>query len=128
MLGLFVFAAHSQTIIEANAVQVAWDEVTTLDNGDPIPTGSIIAYEVFVAPSDDKAAAVSQGEVTGTSYTVQLPGEGVFVVGVRTVRVVDSVRYESEINWSDENGAATPDPFLVRLYLPPAIPTGLRAF
>jgi hypothetical protein len=123
---IVALAAIGQTIVDANAVQIAWDAVTTLDNGDPIPAGDIIAYEILVAPSGDKGAAISQGEVTNTQTTVQLATEGVFVIGVRTIRVVNGTRYESPINWSDVNGVNTPDPFLVRLYRPPAVPAGLR--
>lgn len=110
-----------QTVVRENPVSVAWDEV--------LPMGDdTISYEVFVAPLGDYPAADSVGQTELLTMDVPLPGEGDWVIGVRTVRTITSngeVLY-SEINWSDVNGLATPDPFIARWYAAPAAPGNLR--
>jgi hypothetical protein len=110
-----------QTIVRDNPVSVAWDEVTPMG-------GDTISYEVFVAPVGDYQAAQSVGETDLLTMDVTIANEGDWVIGVRTVRSITSngeILY-SEINWSDVNGLATPDPFIVRHYAVPAAPSNLR--
>ena len=90
--------------------------------------GDTISYEVFIAPLGDYPAAQAVGQTELLAMDVMIANEGDWVVGVRTVRTITSngeVLY-SEINWSDINGLATPDPFVVRHYEAPAAPSNLR--
>ena len=42
--------------------------------------------------------------------------EDSYIVGVRTVRTVNGIKYYSEINWSNVNGESTPNPFYLEYY------------
>lgn len=95
---------------------VQWDVVVTLDNGDPIPAGVTVKYRVYLAPEGDKPNLSLLGETDQLEFTIGVPGEGLWIAGVSAVRyeMVDGVLTEineSEINWSDEDGEWTPEPF-----------------
>jgi len=110
-----------QTIIRDNPISVAWDVVMPLG-------GDTISYEVFTAPLGDYAAAQSVGQTALVEMDVTISGEGDWVIGVRTIRTITEngeILY-SDINWSDVNGLATPDPFIVRHYAAPDAPGNLR--
>lgn len=110
-----------QTIIKDNHVSIAWDPVISADN-------DIISYEIFITQSGDYVAAQSIGQTELLEFDVEIPNEGNWIIGVRTVRTIienNEVLY-SEINWSDQNGEATPNPFIVRWYMVPAAPNNLR--
>ena len=111
-----------QTAVRDNPVSVAWDGVLPMG-------GDTISYEVFVAPVGDYQAAQTVGQTDLLEMDVPLASEGDWVIGVRTVRTIISngeVLY-SDINWSDVNGLATPNPFFLRWYAVPAAPSNLRS-
>jgi hypothetical protein len=127
VLLLVVVLAFGQTPIYTNQVTVAWDEVAPLEPSD------VIAYEVFRSPfpitgdRQDPADHESLGELTPTSMSITFAVEGDYVIGVRTVRMVSGgeIVY-SDINWSDENGEFTPNPFIVKFYKAIQRPKNLR--
>jgi len=114
----------AQTVVYTNAAVVAWDAVTKLADGSPVPTGDAISYEVLRAPAGNKASAVVVGETPQLQFAVTFPSEGDWVVGVRAVRTTGTERLMSDINWSDVGG--TPNPFVLRYYRGPAVPGNLR--
>ena len=111
----------AQQIVYYDNVPITWDAVTPI-------AGSTITYEVIRAPSGDPAAIEIVAEISGVEYDVSLVVEGDWIVGVRTIRTIDSnnERYLSSVNWSDINGVYTPDPFVVRYYTVPPMPMGLK--
>jgi len=114
-----------------NQATISWDAVTTNINGDPIPPEHTIKYRIYLfkgISSEGPFVAIKVGETDRLQYVVTLEEEGKFLVGVMAVRY-DENQLEigvSEINWSDVNGEATPNPFGLIHYLPPAIPVNLR--
>lgn len=130
---VLLFAAVA-TAVEwrvTNQATVSWDPVMTLENGDPLPATDSIKYKVYLsnaATDPGKTNPVLLGETDQTQYTLTLNTEGKFIVGVTAVRYNESAEEvgESEINWSDVNGAATPNPFGLLFYHPPASPVNLR--
>ena len=110
-----------QTIVRQNPVTVEWDQV--------LPMGDdIISYDIFVAPIGDYASAQLMGTTDLLEMEVTFPDEGDWVVGVRTVRTIISngeVLY-SDINWSDQNGESTPNPFTARWFIVPGAPSNFR--
>jgi len=111
-----------QTVHYANQVTVAWD---------PVSDTGVITYEVFVAPYPlpdplDLGTLDPPVETAATEATVSFSIEGAYTVGVRTKKQVDTEILYSEVNWSFENGANTPDPFIVGYYVPPDAPLTLR--
>jgi hypothetical protein len=109
--------AWAQTYVRPTQSTVAWDAV--------VETGQTVSYKVYVAPLDDKDAKTFLGTTTELTYTVTIPTElSMYVVGVSTI--VDeggAEEKESAINWSDVNGANTPQPFI---YVNLNPPTGLK--
>jgi hypothetical protein len=125
VLLLCATAVTAQVTHWANQATVEWDVVTTLSDGSPVPAGDTIAYRVWTR-LDGVETMVA--EVSSTSYTFTFDVEGIYTVGVQTIRYPENGDPEvtSEINWSDVNGVMTPDPFYLGFYLPAAAPEGLR--
>ena len=110
-----------QMIVRQSSVDIAWDSIAPI-------IGSTIIYEILRAPLNDKASFEIVGETVLVTYLVMFSSEGDWVVGVRTVRTIDSnsERLLSSINWSDVDGLATPNPFIGRWYVAPDVPENLR--
>ena len=113
-----------QEVYYANQVTVAWDPV--IDSG-------AISYEVYISPYPvvdtlDPGAHTLVLETAATEAVVTFQAEGKYAVGVRTKKLIDGEELYSEINWSYENGAMTPNPFIVGYYTGPAAPVNLRLY
>jgi len=89
----------------ANQSTVGWGEVTTVGNGNPIPAGSTITYQTYLANSvtdPDKLNPADTGIVTINEKIYTLNTEGKFYVGAKSLRNVDGEILESStIAWSD---------------------------
>jgi hypothetical protein len=116
-----------------NQITIEWDAPTTLIDGAPIPTGAIIKYDIYLANAltdPDKANPVklTAAPIEALQYTLTLNAEGRYLVGVKAVRMdADGATLaQSETNWSDVNGAMTPNPFGLVHYLAPMAPGNLR--
>lgn len=114
-----------------NQATAAWDAVTTLDDGSALPAGNTVKYRVYLSNAvtdPDKANPALLGETDQLEYVITLNAEGKYFVGVQSVRFDETATEVgvSAINWSDTNGAATPNPFGLVHYLPPAAPANLR--
>jgi hypothetical protein len=118
ILILVLFSAWAQDVIYTNQATVAWDAVAPLG-------GDTITYEVWIS---DGTTDTLMAETDLLEHTITFGVEGSWTIGVRTVRTITATgeRLYSEMNWSDVNGEATPNPFVIRFYLPPAAPLGLR--
>ena len=121
LIGLLLMAgvASAQwTPVHTNQITVIWLEVTTLENGDPIPAGDSVAYEVFTRKLPD-GTQQSIGRTTELTSTITIPDEGEWAVGIAAIRLcADGSETITEINWSTVNGAATPNPFSVIYRIP----------
>jgi len=111
-----------QTVVYVNSAVVTWNLSAGLADGSAFLPGDVITYEVVIARPADKIHITLLGATALPPYTVTLPEEGDWVVGVRTIRVAGSERILSEFLWSD----GTTNPFILRLYRGPAAPTNLR--
>ena len=102
---------------------VTWDPVTTLANGDPIPAGWTVEYEVFIGDPE-----LPLGMTPLPTFTIDVEWDSHRKVGVRTVlEEADQLTvHYSEINWSDVNGEETPVPFVLVQPQGPAVPLGLE--
>jgi len=114
----------AQQAVYDNVVDIAWDAVAPA-------AGTAISYEVFYAPLADPSDARLIGDTADLEYTISITDFGDWTVGVRTIQTVVATGavQVSEINWSHENGLATPDPFFLRRIPPypdPAAPVNLR--
>ncbi|MHC4537465.1 MAG: hypothetical protein ACYS6K_26290, partial [Planctomycetota bacterium] len=118
---LFAFGAHALEWRSTNQATISWDPVTTLVNGDPIPATDLIRYRIYLKESGT-TAELFVDEIGFSTYTITLSTEGKYIVGIQAVRY-DSAGVEvgeSEINWSDVNGEATPNPFGLVFFHPPS--------
>lgn len=111
---------------------IEWDAVTVLGNGDPIPIGDIVQYQVYLCRYDEpKENAVPEGSPTDlTEYTFTLVNEGRYWVGVRALRTPQG---ETEaipspgIAWSDDPLVCeSSETFGFKLYFSPIGAVGLR--
>jgi hypothetical protein len=104
--------AFAQTAIVTSNPTVGWQAVTKLSDGTVVPTGDIISYDVVISPYVSGQAPVPTflANVSSLNYHVTFSGEGQYVVGVRTKRVVsDGTVMYSDYVWSSVGG--TPSPF-----------------
>ena len=103
----------------ADQVTVEWDAPTTYDNGDPIPAGLILTYDVYIR--EKGGSQVFVGETMTLEYTVTLPAPGMkYDIGVLAKYPVDSDWIYSVVAWSIEEG------WDVGFFVPAAQPDNLR--
>ncbi len=122
----------AQDIVYKTSAIVEWDAVTTLGNGDPIPAGWAMSYEVYlstqypVVDEQDPAAHSLAGATAATQLgPITVDWYEHKAVGVRSKLVDGADVYYSEIGWSYVPEVTDNSPFLyVRLSLPR--PMGLR--
>lgn len=110
-----------QQFVYDNVLPITWDAHTPI-------IGSTITYEVIRAPRYHPELLEVVDETLEIFYSIPFVAEGEWIVGVRTVRTIDSIgeRYLSPVNWSDINGEWTPDPFVVRYFIVPEMVKNLR--
>lgn len=126
ILVMILSFGFGQEIEYTNQITIIWDAVTTLNNGNPIPDGDIIEYEVWLR--DGIGNEYSIGTTSDLSFSIIVAEEGTYTAGVGTVRTINGmgeVSY-SDINWSDVNGEWTPSPFVLRYIVPPSSVKNLR--
>ncbi len=131
-LVLFAGIALAQTWHTANQATVAWDAVTTIDNGDPLPPTDTIEYVVYLANAvtdPNKTNPVEVARTTNTQQLITLNVEGQYFVGCKAIRkIADGTEVgESVVAWSDDpqyvqNG----ETFGLRYFMPPSAPNQLR--
>uniref|UniRef100_A0A6M3IGW2 Uncharacterized protein n=1 Tax=viral metagenome TaxID=1070528 RepID=A0A6M3IGW2_9ZZZZ len=111
----------------ANQVTVAWDAVTTLEDGTTIPAGSTVQYQVFIRV-DPGGTPVAGATTNATQAVITLATEGRFHVGIKAQRLVSGqVVSESLIAWSSNvASAAGGNTWGVVYYLPLAPAKNLR--
>jgi hypothetical protein len=122
-----VVVAQEIEWVVANQATVQWDEVTTLESGNPISSG-IITYEVFIVKAEqDKSEGISLGVTSELNFLITFTEEGSYLWGVRTLRQVNSDIMRSVISWSDDgpsNLSGIPEG--VKFFELPAAPKGQR--
>ena len=115
----------------ANQSTIAWDAVTKTSEGKDFQTGDVIKYQVYIV---NQGAAKDTGvkigaEVTALEYTITFPTEGVWLSGVKSIRIPGSSKtniQESTITWSDNTDTTlVPVPFGFIYFAPPARVGGL---
>lgn len=120
--------AFAQVWYPANQKTIAWDPVTTLADGSPLPAGSSIQYRVFIKPQG-ATTQTEAGVTANTTFTVTLTAEGKYFVGLQTERkdATGAVVATSPIGWSSDaaivQGGAT---FGLTFYQSPKQAGGLR--
>jgi hypothetical protein len=121
---LLLFVASllpAQEIIDTNSVVIAWDPVTELADGTPVPVEDQISYRVYRAPKGDRETPEYIDQTESLQYTVTFLEEGIYELGVSAVRTTDIGQTESTIAWSEDYG------FIIRYLRAPLPPEGLRS-
>ena len=136
LMGIFFLANNvlAQTLYPPDQATIAWDATTTLSNGNAIPVGDTVQYEIYL--SNDGLTGTSVGTTSLLQYTLTFTGEGIFFVGVSARRIPsgtilancnDQTCPISGVTWSNSTDiAAVPVPFGFINYLAPKSITGLR--
>jgi len=130
---VIIFSAYALDWQKTNQATVAWDAVTTLEDGTVIPAGDVIKYNVYLAnfktdPNKENPSLLTTTPIVDLQYVITLNTEGRYLVGVSAVRFDSegTLLEESEVNWSDTNGEYTPNPFGIVHHVPPGKPKNLR--
>ncbi len=116
----------------ANQRTVAWDEVTTNSNGDPIdPNVTAVVYNVYLRNSITGGTPVQVATAIETlDYVVTLNVEGSYYVGVSSQRKTTDtgeLLEESTVSWSDDPAVVqNGETFGIRYFLAAAPPVNLR--
>ena len=125
-----VGVVYGQTWHTANQATVAWDAVTTLSNGDPVPAGDIVRYKVWLKNAVTGGEPVELGEVAELEYTITLNTEGKYFVGVSALRYTSEniLISKSTICWSDMVActAEAEGPFGIQYFLSLKDPVNIR--
>lgn len=105
LLILLVPLLMGQDIIYTDLATVEWDAVTTFINGDPIPAGWIVEYEVLI--SDPMQSLGITADTTATFAVIWLEDKA---VGVKTIVTENDgvTKHYSEITRSDIEGIPVP--------------------
>jgi len=102
---IFIGTANALDWHTANQATIGWNPVTTLADGNPIPPGSVIAYQTYLANAvtdPTKQNPTDTGIVDTNEKIYTLTIEGKYFVGVQTLREVDGETIMSSyIAWSD---------------------------
>lgn len=127
---LFAIPCFGQTWHTTNQVTLAWDAVTTLSTGDPIPAADTVKYQAYVKFQDASATPVAVGsEVDATQQTISFSTEGRYYLCVDAVRYItgEAEGQRSGISCSHD-GAVTASgaPFGVKYFHKPTGPNKLR--
>lgn len=132
VFGLVVsLPAQAVDFTVVNQKTISWAPVTKTTEGNDIPAGDTIKYQVWLV--QDQAAkdtAIKVGpELDVTSYTITFTAEGRWLVGVEAIRIpaasTDDVR-RAPITWSDSDDTAlVPAPFGFIYFEAPAQVGGL---
>ena len=121
---------HAQEVIVIpNQTTVYWDE-------DPVDVtlNGTLTYQIYVVPNGTDTATVNLDDPdyetapNATSQLITFPAEGLYIVGVRTKRLLpDGVtKVYDNVNWSNVNGPDTPKPFAYLYAVNPNGCTNLR--
>jgi len=88
-----------------NQATIAWTPVTTMENGKPIPEGSIIKYQTYLADAmadPEKQNPIDTGIVEVAEKTFTLTTEGKYYAGIWALRYVGGELVgQSTISWSN---------------------------
>ena len=114
-----------------NQATIAWDAITELSDGSPIPSIDKIEYVVHLANSvtdPNKTNPVEVWRGDETQATITLNTEGQYYVGIQAVRKrEDSIIATSTIGWSDNPQICLDgNTFGIQFFLPPKSPVNLR--
>jgi hypothetical protein len=103
---IFVFlliaaVCPAQEIINKAEADITWDAVTTLADGNPIPVGDTVEYDVLISADTDLTTYVITGRVSTESFHIIVPLGNTYYVGVRAIWVtVLGDRFPGDVAWS----------------------------
>lgn len=114
-------------VVTPNQSTIVWAPGSTLADGAPIPDGETMSFQIFLGPypipagqdKNDGSLYTLLGQTTRTTYTITFAEEGVYLVGVRSVRTMDNVDVYSNISWSDDPITQVDEPTWYCVYIIP---------
>jgi len=127
LLALSTPVKAAVTMYTPDQSTIAWDAVTTFQNGTAIPAVDAVEYEIYL--STDGLTGSIIGTATLLQYIVTFATEGMFFAGVRAVRIPNGTltRIPGPITWSNSTDTAlVPQPFGWVNYFAPGPVTKLR--
>ncbi len=123
-----------QDTLYKNTALLEWEAVTQYTDATPLLPTDTVEYEIYRSTypvADRNAPGELIGMAMGLSITLTIPDDGnshVYAVRAKVTTDEGQTALYSDYNWSDLNGAATPDPFVYHApqTKTPDIPMGLR--
>jgi hypothetical protein len=111
---------------QADSKVVAWDAALLID-GSPIPAEDSVTYYVY-SRNEDGSNVTLLGSTNALQYTVNVPADTKFIVGVSAERTMASgdVTEQSAVNWSDDPNGNQGGTFGVSNIRSAAAPGGFR--
>ncbi len=136
-IGLLLFTMMclvGQDTLYKNTALLEWNAVTQYTDATPLLPTDVVEYEIYRStyPVADRNLPNEFIVTTSNlSYMLTIPDDGnSHVYAVRAIVTTDEgqTTLYSAYNWSDLNGAATPNPFVYHVpqTKSPSIPMGLR--
>lgn len=115
----------------ANQSTIGWDAVTTNTEGDPIPVGDTVEYDLYLvkeSSSDRDTDKIKKGTTDQLQYILTFNQEGRWLAGIQAVRIPaaspEDKKYSTLI-WSDSTDISlVPKPFGFIYFASPADPGG----
>ena len=116
---LVTIIGYTQTTYYANQVTITWDASTTYENGDLLPAGIDIYYDVYIREKGEEQ--IYLGETIEITYLITFPiVNKKYDIGVLAKYQIGTDWLYSSILWSIEEG------WDVGFFVPASPPTNLR--
>jgi hypothetical protein len=101
LLSLFAFATPASAVdtwYKTLSGTVAWDALTTYEDGSPLDAGDVVTYNVYMK-NVTSGVQTKIGSTSATSMAIVIPTRGKYRLGVQTEL---SASEQSAIGWSDD--------------------------
>lgn len=128
--------SYAENWVSTNQATVAWDAVSTLNDGSSVPVTDVIRYNVFIRDRKSGVTTEVAHEILETRYTISFDPEGFWHIGAQAVRYVSvdglipsgDEPLMSEIIWSDvAENCADGVTFGIRHHIPPGKVRNIRS-
>lgn len=133
LFSFFAGTAFADEWHSTNQATIKWNAVTALANGNPVPEGDSVTYQLFTKSVQTGIEASAGPPVSTVEYTITFVEEGDYHIGVRTIRTVPAAGelperiFSSAIGWSSDPLIVKDDnTFGVSYYLQPQNVSNMR--
>lgn len=92
---------YAQTWVPANQVTIAWDAVTRLEDGSPIPSGQTVTYTIWQRAGTQDGPVTEGSTIETTQATIGFATPGRYYIGISSNLMQESLLLaQSAVSWS----------------------------